>query len=132
MFASFEARNPERASRSNAKTGLSEMAFSLGTSSKNGPLTMLSRCCHEVFSSRGHLRDILAIFGAILASLGVILAHLGAMLGHFGVILGSSWPVLGVSWGLENSIFARNVFPKGGDGDISSMLLWRLLFKRPD
>ena len=77
----------KRASRSNAKTGLSsyifkafrgsKIAFSLGTCAKNGKMAVSARCCDPSSGQLGHLRATWAHLGAILGDLGAILGHLG-------------------------------------------------------
>ena len=71
------------------------MAISLGTSSKNGPLTMLTRCCHDVVMASSLEEAILSHLGVSLAGLGASSGHLGAILGHLGAILGHLGLILG-------------------------------------
>ena len=101
MVSSFEARNIERASRSNAKTGLCWASSGL----ENGDFAwdVLNRRAHGHVSSmlRCHLffkKPSWAILGSSWACLGTSWGHLGPSRDHFGrpgAILGQSWAVSG-------------------------------------
>ena len=124
IVSGFEARNIERASRSNAKTGLSSRLYGL----ENGVFARdvlqkwpLGFILGSAWTSWGHSWPSWAILGPPWRHLGQSWGHLGAILGDLrvssgdlgdllrvlGAILGLSWPTwghLGYTWAHLGSV----------------------------